>query len=987
LGNAVILAKPNSRFIKRWYNSYTTFDDNNWNYHSIVLPGRLASDHPDEIHLLDYSRFFWPLWNEKGLQKFYVEKVYDFGAMGYLNHLWESKALRFVLADTTPETVENVDLPLFCRMRKFLRISPPETSQFSADGAFVWSGLLDPSAEQHDAACQILDEPIRDDGLISRFDFEEDHALKLFDSTQHRLHGWFIDNRAWNNQTSNFTHFATFPSPFNQVRAFNGSWGSYAIVPTLRRRGLSFDGFTFSTWIRIDPVAALRQEKMAVLELIGDCDSFSATDKCPNLIVKLRKVSMEQAGNNQSFVVDAVIYEMRYGDPWIIVKLARIDFWDKDEKRKRDYLMPDVWYRIQISASRESQKLQLKTWDEKRLIARHESPYFVPSAILPSRIRSVWLGGPWRLYNNNRDFGEDFTGFLDRFVVVGRQVEDAERLAVGNLLATSHTSPAEVPALSQHAPAENIVQQKIHKRELVSSGSQKTNLAIVLAILGLGTMGAKAVRRGRRFGSGKLFIMLLLLCIGVVLVRKPQTRVEPVVMMPKMRMILPPPTDPVITVIMPCFKQAKYISEALNSVFDQTYKRWELILVDDQSPDKCFEQAADFIRNKYPFLHHSSQIVSTEGFNVTVPEMMLQQYQFEPMDCHPNLACPSRIRVLRNEKNVGLATTRNAALGLARTEWILTLDADDKIHPAYMLSAVHEMKVNPALGIISGVSQQFFEGSTWTWWLPGWSPRQVVEKGPFPVATFFRRSDWEKVGGYNAFLPWGNEDWTFWIALSWLPGIQTRLIALDPVIAGPMQLKSKVNSAFTYYRYKQASMAREKEEHKQECEAMMKTLHPHPFGPEKVVEAHNIIIQHMSEQSVKIIERNTVVQNKRLGRMGEVALWMGLWWEHRASSRKLDGNLYVYKSDPILALNKAKQWYLEGLTQRQEHDWQLYWRLGIVQHKLKSQMEEKLPGDPEVDLNVVQVGGVVMSAQDLCERALQLAGLFLYGKMAECINP
>jgi hypothetical protein len=60
LCNAVILARPGVAFIRRWREEYRNFDSKRWNYHSVVLPWRLAQAHPDDIHVADKYAFFYP---------------------------------------------------------------------------------------------------------------------------------------------------------------------------------------------------------------------------------------------------------------------------------------------------------------------------------------------------------------------------------------------------------------------------------------------------------------------------------------------------------------------------------------------------------------------------------------------------------------------------------------------------------------------------------------------------------------------------------------------------------------------------------------------------------------------------------------------------------------------------------------------------------------------------------------------------------------
>ena len=95
---------------------------------------------------------------------------------------------------------------------------------------------------------------------------------------------------------------------------------------------------------------------------------------------------------------------------------------------------------------------------------------------------------------------------------------------------------------------------------------------------------------------------------------------------------------PLVSVIMPAYNGEEYIREAISSVCSQTYTNWELLILDDCSTDRTGEIA--------------------EGFAALDP----------------------RIRLLRNEKNMGVARTRNRGFDLAKGQWIALLDSDDSWH-------------------------------------------------------------------------------------------------------------------------------------------------------------------------------------------------------------------------------------------------------------------------------------------------------------------
>ena len=89
-----------------------------------------------------------------------------------------------------------------------------------------------------------------------------------------------------------------------------------------------------------------------------------------------------------------------------------------------------------------------------------------------------------------------------------------------------------------------------------------------------------------------------------------------------------------VSIIMPSYNTANYIGESINSVINQSYKNWELIIVDDCSTDNTDEVIKDFLKD-------------------------------------------SRIKYLKNKENSGAAISRNKALRMAKGEWIAFLDSDD----------------------------------------------------------------------------------------------------------------------------------------------------------------------------------------------------------------------------------------------------------------------------------------------------------------------
>lgn len=98
---------------------------------------------------------------------------------------------------------------------------------------------------------------------------------------------------------------------------------------------------------------------------------------------------------------------------------------------------------------------------------------------------------------------------------------------------------------------------------------------------------------------------------------------------------------PMISVIVPVYKAEKYIESCVQSILAQTYGDFELILVEDGSPDR------------------SGAI------------------------CDALAEADTRIRVI-HEENGGAATARNAGLNVAKGEYIAFIDGDDCVHPKYL---------------------------------------------------------------------------------------------------------------------------------------------------------------------------------------------------------------------------------------------------------------------------------------------------------------
>ena len=128
MANALILAEPGAPFIDRWIDEYRTFrgDEGYWNEHSVVIPARLAQEHPDEITTLSPTAFFWPLWSDAHIDWLFNSPDPIPATDAYAHHLWESFAWRRFLADLTPGQVRARDTNFHFWARPYLEGLPDD---------------------------------------------------------------------------------------------------------------------------------------------------------------------------------------------------------------------------------------------------------------------------------------------------------------------------------------------------------------------------------------------------------------------------------------------------------------------------------------------------------------------------------------------------------------------------------------------------------------------------------------------------------------------------------------------------------------------------------------------------------------------------------------------------------------------------------------------------------------------------------------------
>lgn len=181
--------------------------------------------------------------------------------------------------------------------------------------------------------------------------------------------------------------------------------------------------------------------------------------------------------------------------------------------------------------------------------------------------------------------------------------------------------------------------------------------------------------------------------------------------------------NPIVSVVIPCYNDKDYIQEAVQSVLDQTFQDFEIIIVDDGSNEATKKVLANIMSEK--------------------------------------------LRLI-TQKNQGLSTARNSGFKDARAQYVLVLDGDDTVDAFFLEKAVPVLEENQAIGAVSSYCNLFVKN------------HQVVDQhlpkgGDIDDFLFdnnsvsfalIRKKCWEEIGGYDEQMKNGFEDWEFWIAMT-----------------------------------------------------------------------------------------------------------------------------------------------------------------------------------------------------------------------------
>jgi len=191
-------------------------------------------------------------------------------------------------------------------------------------------------------------------------------------------------------------------------------------------------------------------------------------------------------------------------------------------------------------------------------------------------------------------------------------------------------------------------------------------------------------------------------------------------------------TSPSVTFVVPCYKLAHLLAECVNSILSQTYRDFEVLIMDDCSPDDTQSVAQSF--------------------------------------------SDPRVQYIRNESNLGNLRNYNKGIQMGKGKYVWLISADDRLRSPHVLDRyVTFLESHPKIGYVFCPAVRLENGQEGE--IIGYSYRgsqdqvyrgheffkEIIIRGSIVVAAsgMARKECYEKVSYFPLDLPWGG-DWYLW---------------------------------------------------------------------------------------------------------------------------------------------------------------------------------------------------------------------------------
>ncbi len=186
-------------------------------------------------------------------------------------------------------------------------------------------------------------------------------------------------------------------------------------------------------------------------------------------------------------------------------------------------------------------------------------------------------------------------------------------------------------------------------------------------------------------------------------------------------------SNPLVTLYVPCRNYGKYLSKCINSVINQVYENWELIIINEGSSDNTSELALKY-KKKYP----------------------------------------NKIKFIDNKNPIGLQKLANKVLSMANGKYMMRLDADDWLDESAIFLMVNKLEVTKNAGLVYG--NYYYtdeEGKILDVEFKNRLSNEDIasQLPPHGACTLFRTRSLKNVGGYSEKVN-AQDGWDLWYKLA-----------------------------------------------------------------------------------------------------------------------------------------------------------------------------------------------------------------------------